>query len=71
MKAVQIGAPTRIASVQRSGPSAIIDRICRLMMLIRAYNDLARVDAGTLRRIGENEVELDRVLNGYSPRNSR
>ena len=38
------------------------------MRLIRAYNDLYRLNGSTLRDLGYRRGELDRVLNGHRPR---
>ncbi len=61
----QANTPGRPAT---SGLSRIVNRIGRLMSLIRAYNDLRRVGPDTLRRIGDDRHELNRVLNGQPPR---
>jgi uncharacterized protein YjiS (DUF1127 family) len=37
------------------------------MRLIRAYNDLQRLDNTTLRDLGYRRGELDRVLDGHRP----
>ncbi|MDX1483834.1 MAG: hypothetical protein R3229_05065 [Alphaproteobacteria bacterium] len=50
---------------------AATDRISETCRLVRAYNDLSRLDAATLRAIGAQEGELDRILSGGRPRKGR
>ena len=45
--------------------------ISRGMRLIRAYNDLDRMNTRTLQGLGRDYAELDRVLRGHRPRSSR
>jgi len=41
---------------------------CRL---VRAYNDLTRLDDRTLHAIGSNREELERILAGHTPQKHR
>jgi hypothetical protein len=45
--------------------------ISEMFRLVRAYNDLTRLDHGTLREIGGRRGELDRILGGHPPRKYR
>jgi hypothetical protein len=45
--------------------------ISEMFRLVRAYNDLTRLDHVTLREIGGRRGELDRILGGHPPRNYR
>lgn len=48
----------------------LADAVTNFMRLIRAYNDLSRMNTSTLRDIGFRPGELDRVLDGRWKRNS-
>lgn len=54
-------------AVLRGMPAAIN----RGMRLIRAYNDLDRMNIRTLQDLGTHYGELDRVLQGHRPRTDR
>ena len=51
--------------------NAVFHGISEMFRLVRAYNDLARLDHGTLRAIGGRRGELDRILGGHPPRKTR
>ena len=45
----------------------LVEAVSDRMRLVRAYNDLQRLDNRTLRDLGYRRSELDRVLSGHRP----
>ena len=51
--------------------SQLIASLSAGMRLVRAYNELHRMNNSTLHDLGYRRGELDRVLAGHRPRNTR
>jgi len=49
----------------------LVETLSDRMRLVRAYNELQRLDNRTLRDLGYQRSELDRVLSGHRPRVSK